>query len=73
MGVLLALRRIGSQRVADFLNDPDPRLVVEAARAIHDVPIAAAMPKLAALIDRSSADDALMRRVLNANYPRRHA
>jgi quinoprotein glucose dehydrogenase len=50
------------------LNDSDPRLVVEAARAIHDVPIAAAMPKLATLIDRSSADDALMRRVLNANY-----
>ena len=37
------------QKSPTFLNDPDPRLVVEAARAIHDVPIEAALPKLAAL------------------------
>ena len=40
MGVLLALRRLGDPEIARFLNDPDPRLVLEAARAINDVPIA---------------------------------
>lgn len=68
MGVLLALQRLSSEHVALFLNDADPRLVVEAARAIHDLPIPAAMPQLAALISRSTHNDALVRRVLNANY-----
>jgi quinoprotein glucose dehydrogenase len=68
LGVLLALRRLGSTEVALFLNDSDPRVVVEAARAIHDEPIAAALPQLAALVSRSTQDDALLRRVLNANY-----
>ena len=73
MGVLLALRRLESPEIARFLHDPDPRLVVEAARAIHDVPIEAAMPSLARLIERPATGDpllrdALLRRVLNANY-----
>ncbi len=68
LGVLLALRRLGSSEVARFLNDTDPRVVVEAARAIHDVPIADALPQLAAAITKSTDDDALLRRVLNANY-----
>jgi quinoprotein glucose dehydrogenase len=68
MGLLLALRRLLSEQVAVFLNDADPRLVVEAARAIHDAPIPAAMPQLAALASREMRDDALIRRVLNANY-----
>ena len=55
------------------MSDPDPLIVLEAARAIHDVPIAAAMPRLAALIDRpiggsASEQNALMRRVLDANF-----
>ena len=44
MGVLLALRRLRDPEIARFLDDPDPRLVLEAARAIHDVPIEPAMP-----------------------------
>jgi len=68
LGVLLALRRLGSEQIAEFLSDTDPALVVEAARAIHDEPIPAALPQLAALITRSTQDDALLRRVLNANY-----
>jgi quinoprotein glucose dehydrogenase len=68
LGVLLALSRLGSEQIAEFLNDADPALVVEAARAIHDEPIAGALPQLAALITRTSDDDALLRRVLNANY-----
>ena len=57
LGVLLALRRMGNPAVAGFLNDADPQLVLEAARAINDVPIVEAYPQLAALIGR----DALLR------------
>ena len=68
MGILLALRRLKSEQIAIFLDDPDPRLVVEAARAIHDLPIHSALPMLASLISRKSQDDALLRRVLNASF-----
>lgn len=69
MGVLLALRRKHSPEVARFLDDVQPALVVEAARAIHDLPIPEAMPRLAALVDRAGlTSDALLRRVLNANF-----
>jgi quinoprotein glucose dehydrogenase len=68
MGVLLALRRKGSPEVARFLEDAEPRLVLEAARAINDAPINAAMPRLAALPIRSGASEPLLRRVLNANF-----
>lgn len=68
VGVLLALRRLGDPAVADFLADADPRLVLEAARAINDVPIAAAMPRLAALATTAATPLPLLRRVANANY-----
>jgi quinoprotein glucose dehydrogenase len=68
IAAVVALRRQKSPAISTFLNDSDPRVVVEAARAIHDLPIASELPKLAGLISRSSDDDALLRRVLNANY-----
>jgi quinoprotein glucose dehydrogenase len=68
MGILLALRRLADPAVAKFLNDADPRLVLEAARAIYDVPIAAALPELAALLSRAGLSEPLAYRVLNANY-----
>src|SRR4030095_13647322 len=72
MAVLLCLRRAADLRVASFLADPDPLLVVEAARAIHDVPIPAAYPMLAALSPLPKDEDpetsyALHRRVIDAN------
>ena len=66
--VLLAQRRRGSPDLARFLDDPDASLVVEAARAIHDVPIEPALPKLAALIQRRGLSEPLGYRVLNANF-----
>jgi quinoprotein glucose dehydrogenase len=68
MGVLLALRRLGDPEIARFLSDSDPRLVLEAARAIHDVPVAAAMPALASLPVAASAPLPLLRRVLSASF-----
>ncbi len=75
MAVLLAMRRLERPEVAEFLNDSDDLLVVEAARAINDVPINAAMPKLAALIAGNrtflskftNQFEALQLRVINAN------
>lgn len=72
MAVLLVLRRAADVRVARFLADADPLLVVEAARAIHDVPIHAAYPTLAALSPLPEGEDpetsyALHRRVIDAN------
>ena len=73
MGSLLALRRLEDPRVAQFLHDSDPLVVLEAARAINDLPLPAAMPQLAKLSDEpligdGPTRDALLRRVLNANF-----
>jgi quinoprotein glucose dehydrogenase len=68
MGLLLALRRHGDPGVAQFLKDSDPRLVLEAARAINDESIVSARPALAALPITSSMPLPLARRVLNANF-----
>ena len=67
MGALLAMRRLQRYEISQFLNDADPALVLEAARAINDVPINGAMAELAALIDRPTDSEPLLRRVLNAN------
>ncbi|MBI4626036.1 MAG: HEAT repeat domain-containing protein, partial [Verrucomicrobia bacterium] len=68
LGVLLALRRLGRAEVAKFLADSDPWIVRDAAVAINDEPIAAAMPALAALIDRPLTDEPVLFRVLNAHF-----
>lgn len=74
LGAVVALRRQQAASVAVFLNDAEPAVVLEAARAIHDEPINAAMEQLAAVADRplptgdDSYVDALLRRVLSANY-----
>ena len=75
LGALLALRWWKDARIAQFLDDEDRLLVAEAARAIHDVPIAGANAALAAKLAALSpvADDdvqtgfALHRRAIAAN------
>ncbi len=68
MAALLALRRLERPEIAQFLADEDPLLVLEAARAIYEVPIAPALPQLAGLIAKPAADKQLMFRVLGANF-----
>ncbi len=68
LGALLALRRLGRSEVTNSLADPEPKLVLEAARAIHDGPIPNALPQLAALIVKPSTSEPLLRRVINANF-----
>jgi quinoprotein glucose dehydrogenase len=68
MAILLAMRRREDPEISLFLSDADPLIVLEAARAIHDVPIAAALPGLAKLAVTSTAPMPLLRRVLEANF-----
>jgi quinoprotein glucose dehydrogenase len=68
MAALLTLRRMESPGLSQFLQDPEPRLVLEAARAIYDLPIERSMPDLATLIHESIHADPLLRRVVNANF-----
>ena len=68
LGVLLAMRRWQDPEIARFLSDGDLDIIVEAARAIHDLPIVEALPALAQLADQPLDSEPLLRRVLNANY-----
>jgi quinoprotein glucose dehydrogenase len=68
LAALLALRRLERPEVAMFLYDSHPALVLEAARAIYDVPIDSGLSQLASLISRPEQPAAAMRRVLHANY-----
>ncbi|HXU76762.1 MAG TPA: PVC-type heme-binding CxxCH protein [Methylomirabilota bacterium] len=68
MAALLVMRRMQRGEIALFLHDSDPAIVLEAARAINDVPINGAMQDLAALIDHPDDSEPLVRRVLNANF-----
>jgi len=71
MGGLLALRRLERTEVARFLNDKNPKIATEAARAINDLPITGATCELAAVAasgDVASLPFPFLRRVVNANY-----
>lgn len=65
---LLALRQLAKPEVAQFLSDKEPLLVKEAARAINDAVIPAALPSLAKLIETPVNDDMTMLRVINASF-----
>ncbi|MGD9647124.1 MAG: PVC-type heme-binding CxxCH protein [Pirellulales bacterium] len=67
LAAVLALRRMGRVEVAQFLSDSDPKVQGEAARAIYDEPIPAAMPRLAALAGEASLAEPVAWRVLAAN------
>jgi quinoprotein glucose dehydrogenase len=69
LGCLLALRRLHGATIRMFLSDPDPRLVVEAARAIHDVPIPEALPDLAHVLGGTRhLSDPTLYRALSAHF-----
>lgn len=66
---VVALRRLHHAGVARFLDDADPAVVTDAARAINDDGgIPGAMPRLAALLGTTAvANEPVVRRALNAN------
>lgn len=64
---VVALRRKNHGDVANFLSDQNKLVALEAARAIHDVPIEAAMSTLAESVERPNENADFIRRALNAN------
>ncbi|MDO8541129.1 MAG: HEAT repeat domain-containing protein [Opitutaceae bacterium] len=68
LAVVLAYRRLGRAEIAKFLSDSDPLIAREAAVAINDAPIPAAMPALAALIEQPLTDEPTLFRVINAHF-----
>lgn len=67
IAAVVALRRLKRNELALFLDDASPKVVLETARAIHDVPVSGAMARLAGMIRNPIEDWALARRVINAN------
>ena len=68
-GAAGAAAREATPEVAQFLDDPDPQLVLEAARAINDVPIERGDAAAGGAGARSRACTSRWRsRALNANY-----
>ena len=63
----VVLRRWGAEEVAKLLEG-SPAVATEAARAIYDEPIEAAMPMLAAVPLEQSTPEPLARRVVSANF-----
>jgi quinoprotein glucose dehydrogenase len=68
LGILLALRKLGSDKTAEFLSDPETSIVAEAARAIYDTRQMAALPALARLADKPALPDAIAFRALGACF-----
>ncbi|QDT93168.1 PVC-type heme-binding CxxCH protein [Gimesia algae] len=68
LAAVVALRRLQRKEVGLFLQDSDPLVVLEAARAINDEPIPDALADLAAVSITADMTDALLRRVMNANF-----
>lgn len=71
--IVVVLRRHSHPEISRFLADPDVSIATEAARAINDLHIDSQTEPLAALassleLEAGQAPDALVRRVINANY-----
>lgn len=67
LAALLALRRLNRVEVSAFLEDREPAIAFEAARAISDGPVNGAMPGLAAMLGKKLPDKAWTR-AINAAY-----
>jgi quinoprotein glucose dehydrogenase len=69
LAAVIALRRLGSEMVAAYLNDSDELVVAEAARAINDeAGIPGALPALALLLDQSRlTSEPALRRAISAS------
>lgn len=67
MGVVLALRKMQCSKLDDWLNDADPLVVAEAARAIYDQELMTPMKGLAKLVTVSNLPEPVMFRAIAAN------
>lgn len=71
LAVVLALRRLWSPDLAAFLDDPDPAVAVEAARAVYDLRLDEGLDKLASMLSPNLPKplhiEPFLRRALAAN------
>lgn len=51
LAATIALRRLKSQEIAPYINDPDPKVSDEAIRAVCDTDMLALRPQVASLLD----------------------
>ena len=69
VGAVVALRRLRSPLVSSFLRDADQGIILEAARAIYDMPIPEAMPALGGVLaNKAVTDRNILLRATNALY-----
>jgi quinoprotein glucose dehydrogenase len=68
LALVLALRKHRSNRVAEFLNDPEEPIVAEAARAIYEERLFSVLPALARLTEQRERSLAVAYRAAAANY-----
>ena len=68
LAALVAMRRMGNPNIARFLDSSNPRLVLEAARAINDVPINEATEYLAHMTDQDDIHVDALRRAMYAAF-----
>lgn len=68
LAAVLALRAQKAAGLREFLEDIDPSIVTETARAVHDEDVAGAMPKLAALTAKTTLPHPALYRALDANF-----
>lgn len=68
LGLVLALRKLQCRRLGEFLNDTDPRVAAEAARAIYDQELMTPMPDLARVAEKAGMQEPVAYRALAANF-----
>jgi quinoprotein glucose dehydrogenase len=68
LAAVLALRRRESAEVARFLDDAEPRIALEAARAIHDVLPPGGGAELASRLGKANQSELFNLRALNAHF-----
>jgi quinoprotein glucose dehydrogenase len=69
LAAVVALRKLQSAEIARFLEDNTEVVVMEAVRAIHDLPVLhSQLDRIAGLIASESRSETILRRVLNANF-----
>lgn len=72
LGAVLALRRLGSEKVIAFFDDVDPLVSTEAVRAVYDVPNwtdtkVESLKAVAAKLGQATANESVQFRALAAN------
>lgn len=68
MAIVQVLRRKESSLLTNFLSDLDEDIVLEAVRAIHDVPVETSFESLASMLDNKKINPHVLNRAINASF-----